>query len=143
VLYPKPSRPPFGDGDPCHTAALVRQSLDDDKAEDVVVIDLKGKSAFADYMVIATGRSTRQVVAIAEHLADRLKQAGHGYTPVEGKEAGDWALIDGGDVVVHVFRPESRTFYALEKMWQLETDAKQTDAPRRRGDSVRTRRKKA
>jgi ribosome silencing factor RsfS/YbeB/iojap/nicotinate (nicotinamide) nucleotide adenylyltransferase len=123
--------------------ALVRQSLDDNKAEDVVVIDLKGKSAFADYMVIATGRSTRQVVAIAEHLADKLKAAGHGYTPVEGKEAGDWALIDGGDVVVHVFRPESRTFYALEKMWQLETDAKQTDAPRRRGDSVRTRRKKA
>jgi ribosome silencing factor RsfS/YbeB/iojap len=123
---------------------LVRKSLDDDKAENVVVIDLKSKSAFADYMVIATGRSTRQVVAIAEHLADRLKQAGHGYTPVEGKEAGDWALIDGGDVVVHVFRPESRTFYALEKMWQLETDAaRQAGAPRRRGDPARTRRRPA
>ena len=124
---------------------LVRKSLDDDKAEDIVVIDLKGKSAFADYMVIATGRSTRQVVAIAEHLADRLKQAGHGYTPVEGKEAGDWALIDGGDVVVHVFRPESRTFYALEKMWQLETDAvaKPATVPRRRGDPARTRRRPA
>jgi ribosome silencing factor RsfS/YbeB/iojap/nicotinate (nicotinamide) nucleotide adenylyltransferase len=125
--------------------ALVRTSLEDDKAENIVVIDLKGKSAFADYMVIATGRSTRQVVAIAEHLADRLKHAGHGYTPVEGKEAGDWALIDGGDVVVHVFRPESRTFYALEKMWQLETDAaaKPAGIPRRRGDPARTRRRPA
>ena len=103
--------------------ALVRRSLDDDKAEDVVVIDLKGKSASADYMVIASGRSNRQVVAIAEHLADRLKQAGHGYTPVEGKQAGDWVLIDAGDVVVHVFRPEPRAFYALERMWALEADA--------------------
>ena len=103
--------------------ALVRRSLDDDKAEDVVVIDLKGKSAFADYMVIASGRSNRQVVAIAEHLADRLKQAGHGYIPVEGKQTGDWVLVDGGDVVVHIFRPEPRAFYALEKMWALEEEA--------------------
>jgi ribosome silencing factor RsfS/YbeB/iojap/nicotinate (nicotinamide) nucleotide adenylyltransferase len=103
--------------------ALVRRSLDDDKAEDVVVIDLKGKSAFADYMVIASGRSNRQVVAIAEHLADRLKQAGHGYIPVEGKQTGDWVLADAGDVVVHIFRPEPRAFYALEKMWALETEA--------------------
>ena len=103
--------------------ALVRHSLDEDKAEDVVVIDLKGKSAFADYMVIASGRSNRQVVAIAEHLADRLKMAGHGYTPVEGKQTGDWVLADAGDVVVHIFRPEPRAFYALEKMWALETEA--------------------
>lgn len=103
--------------------ALVRRSLDDDKAEDVVVIDLKGKSAFADYMVIATGRSNRQVVAIADHLSERLKQAGHGYTPVEGKQGGDWVLVDAGDVVVHVFRPEPRAFYALEKMWALEAEA--------------------
>jgi len=103
--------------------ALVRRSLDDDKAEDVVVIDLAGKSAFADYMVIASGRSNRQVVAIAEHLAERLKQAGHGYTPVEGKQGGDWVLVDAGDVVVHIFRPETRAFYALEKMWALEADA--------------------
>ena len=102
--------------------ALVRRSLDDDKAEDVVVIDLKGKSAFADYMVIASGRSNRQVVAVAEHLADRLKQAGHGYIPVEGKQTGDWVLVDAGDVVVHVFRPEPRAFYALEKMWALENE---------------------
>jgi len=104
--------------------ALVRHSLEEDKAEDVVVIDLKGKSAFADYMVIASGRSNRQVVAIADHLSERLKRAGHGYSPVEGKQGGDWVLVDAGDVVVHVFRPEPRSFYALEKMWQLETDAK-------------------
>ena len=103
--------------------ALVRKSLDDDKAEDVVVIDLKGKSAFADYMVIATGRSNRQVIAIADHLAERLKQAGHGYVPVEGKQGGDWVLVDAGDVVVHIFRPEPRAFYALEKMWAMENEA--------------------
>jgi ribosome silencing factor RsfS/YbeB/iojap/nicotinate (nicotinamide) nucleotide adenylyltransferase len=103
--------------------ALVRRSLDDDKAEDVVVIDLKGKSAFADYMVVASGRSNRQVVAIADHLAERLKQAGHGYIPIEGKQGGDWVLVDAGDVVVHVFRPEPRAFYALEKMWALEMEA--------------------
>jgi ribosome silencing factor RsfS/YbeB/iojap/nicotinate (nicotinamide) nucleotide adenylyltransferase len=103
--------------------ALVRHSLDEDKAEDVVVIDLKGKSSFADYMVIASGRSNRQVVAIAEHLADRLKQAGRGYVPVEGKQTGDWVLADAGDVIVHIFRPEPRAFYGLEKMWALETEA--------------------
>ena len=102
--------------------ALVRRSLEDDKAEDIVVIDLKGKSSFADYMVIATGRSNRQVVAIAGHLAEKLKAAGHGPVPLEGKQGGDWVLIDAGDVVVHVFRPEPRAFYALEKMWALEND---------------------
>jgi nicotinate-nucleotide adenylyltransferase len=103
--------------------ALVRRSLEDDKAEDIVVIDLKGKSSFADYMVIASGRSNRQVVAIADHLAERLKQAGRGPVPVEGKQGGDWVLVDAGDVVVHIFRPEPRAFYALEKMWALENDA--------------------
>ena len=114
--------------------ALVRRSLDDDKAEDVVVIDLKGKSAFADYMVIASGRSNRQVVAIADHLADKLKQSGHGYIPVEGRQVGDWVLVDAGDVIVHVFRPEPRAFYALEKMWALETEAaaKPASVPRAR-----------
>lgn len=103
--------------------AQVRKSLDDDKAEDIVVIDLKGKSAFADYMVIASGRSNRQVVAIADHLAEKLKATGHGYIPVEGKQGGDWVLVDAGDVVVHVFRPEPRAHYALEKMWAMETEA--------------------
>ena len=101
----------------------MRRSLDDDKAEDIVVIDLAGKSAFADYMVIASGRSNRQVVAIADHLAERLKQAGHRVISVEGKEVGDWVLVDSGDIVVHIFRPEPRAFYALEKMWALENEA--------------------
>jgi ribosome silencing factor RsfS/YbeB/iojap/nicotinate (nicotinamide) nucleotide adenylyltransferase len=103
--------------------ALVRRSLEDDKAEDIVVIDLVGKSSFADHMVIASGRSNRQVVAIAEHLEERLKQAGHRHISVEGKQGGDWVLVDSGDIVVHIFRPEPRAFYALEKMWALENEA--------------------
>ena len=92
-------------------------SLDQDKAEEIVQIDLRGKTSIGDYMVIASGRSTRQVTAMAEKLVDRLKQE-HGRTcKVEGKEAGDWVLIDTGDVVVHIFRPEVREFYQLEKMW--------------------------
>jgi ribosome silencing factor RsfS/YbeB/iojap len=123
--------------------ALTRHSLEEDKAEDVVVIDLKGKSAFADYMVIASGRSNRQVVAIAEHLADRLKQAGHGYIPVEGKQTGDWVLVDGGDVVVHIFRPEPRAFYALEKMWALDEETADAKAAKpEAARSARTRRPK-
>jgi ribosome-associated protein len=95
----------------------VTASLEDDKAEDIVAIDLRGRSEMGDFMVIASGRSTRQVAAISEHLADRLKQ-GHGVlSRVEGKETGDWVLIDAGDVIVHVFRPEVRDFYQLEKMW--------------------------
>ena len=97
--------------------ALVLSSLSDDKAEDVVQIDLRGRSTIADTMVIATGRSTRQVSAMSEKLVDRVKQA-FGFTArVEGKETGDWVLIDTGDVIVHLFRPEVREFYQLEKMW--------------------------
>ncbi|MEM1064800.1 MAG: ribosome silencing factor [Pseudomonadota bacterium] len=92
-------------------------SLEDDKAEDVVVIDLAGKSEMADHMVICSGRSARQVAAISEKLVDRLKQEFRVTSKVEGKDAGDWVLIDTGDVVVHVFRPEVREFYQLEKMW--------------------------
>lgn len=97
--------------------ARVLASLDDDKAEDVVSIDLRGRSAMADHMVIASGRSARQVGAIAEKLAERMKNI-TGRTPrIEGKDAGDWVLIDTNDVIVHVFRPEVREFYQLEKMW--------------------------
>jgi ribosome-associated protein len=94
-------------------------SLDDDKAEDVVQIDLSGRSAMADHMVVASGRSSRQVAAIAEKLLERLKEKFRLTSRVEGKETGDWVLIDTGDVVVHVFRPEVRAFYQLEKMWQV------------------------
>ena len=97
--------------------ARVLSSLDDDKAEDVVQIDLRGRSDVADYMVICSGRSSRQVAAISEKLADRIKQEFRLSCKMEGKETGDWVLIDTGDVVVHVFRPEVREFYQLEKMW--------------------------
>ena len=97
--------------------ALVLQSLDDDKAEEVVQIDLRGRSSVADYMVICSGRSTRQVVSIAEKLVERLKQDLGRMSKIEGKDAGDWVLIDTGDIIVHVFRPEVREFYQLEKMW--------------------------
>jgi ribosome-associated protein len=95
----------------------VLASLDDDKAEDVVRIDLRGRSDMADYMVICSGRSSRQVAAISEKLVDRLKQDLQVPSKMEGKETGDWVLIDTGDVIVHVFRPEVREFYQLEKMW--------------------------
>jgi ribosome-associated protein len=95
----------------------VKGSLQDDKAEDIVVIKLDGKSSIADYMVIATGRSQRHVAATAEHLITRLKAAGIKPVPAEGLGQGDWVLIDGGDVIVHLFRPEVRAFYNLEKMW--------------------------
>ena len=97
--------------------AAVLTSLDDDKAEDVVQIDLRGRSDVADYMVICSGRSSRQVASISEKLADRLKEQFHLSAKMEGKETGDWVLIDAGDVIVHVFRPEVREFYDLEKMW--------------------------
>ena len=97
--------------------ALVLKSVDDDKAEDIVQIDLRGRSDVADYMVICSGRSSRQVAAISEKLADRLKQEMRISVRMEGKETGDWVLIDAGDVIVHVFRPEVREFYQLEKMW--------------------------
>jgi ribosome-associated protein len=97
--------------------ARVLASLDDDKAEDIVQIDLRGRSDVADWMVIASGRSTRQVAAISEKLTDRLKDDLGIRARVEGKEASDWVLIDAGDVIVHVFRPEVRSFYQLEKMW--------------------------
>ena len=98
-------------------------SLSDDKAEDIVQIDLRGKSSIADFMVIASGRSTRQVAAISEKLADRLKQDHRVATKLEGKGAGDWVLIDAGDVIVHVFRPEVREFYQLDKMWMSPAEA--------------------
>ena len=102
---------------------LVLHSLDEDQAQDVVSIPLEGKSSIADHMVIASGRSTRQVAAIATHLAERLKKEGHGNPRIEGLPAADWVLIDAGDVVVHLFRPEVRSFYNLERMWGFGDDS--------------------
>jgi ribosome-associated protein len=108
---------------PAYTAdevlALVLKSLDDDKAEDIVEISLRGRSSVADHMVICSGRSSRQVAAIAEKLMERLKEAFRLSARAEGRETGDWVLIDSGDVVVHIFRPEVREFYQLERMWQV------------------------
>ena len=105
------------DYSPEQVLAAVLTSVDDDKAEEVVQIDLRGRSDVADYMVICAGRSSRQVASIADKLMDRLKLDFGMIAKVEGKETGDWVLIDASDVIVHVFRPEVREFYQLEKMW--------------------------
>ena len=97
--------------------SLITSSLDQDGAEDILDIALAGKSAMADFMVVASGRSTRHVAALSENLVNRLKHEAGVLSRVEGKEAADWVLIDAGDVIVHVFRPEVREFYQLEKMW--------------------------
>jgi ribosome-associated protein len=99
---------------------LVQESLDDDKAEDLVTVDLHGKTSIADYMVIASGRSVRHIGALADHLMRTVKAAGHGNCKVEGMPKCDWVLIDIGDVIVHLFRPEVREFYNLEKLWSVE-----------------------
>ncbi|MBG03217.1 MAG: ribosome silencing factor [Pseudomonadota bacterium] len=96
---------------------LIEQSLDDDKAIDIVSIDLTGKSSIADAMVVASGASVRQVGAMADHLREKLKAAGIKGISIEGLENCDWVLIDSGDVIVHLFRPEVRDFYNLEKLW--------------------------
>jgi ribosome-associated protein len=100
--------------------ALIEKSLDDDQAEDVVVIDLEGKSSIADALVIAGGRNGRHILAMADHLREKLKEAGYGESPIEGAPQCDWVLLDGGDVIVHLFRPEVRAFYNIEKMWGVE-----------------------
>jgi ribosome-associated protein len=99
---------------------VVLNSLDDSKAEDLVSIDLAGKTPLADYMVVATGRSNRHVSAIADRLVGDLKKAGATDIRVEGQRTADWVLVDAGDVIAHVFRPEVRAFYNLEKMWQAD-----------------------
>ena len=101
--------------------ALVMKSLDDNQAQDIVSIPLEGKSNIADYMVIAEGRSTRQVASMAQKLAENIKQAG-GEARIEGLANADWVLIDAGDVIVHIFRPEVRSFYNLERMWAVGED---------------------
>ena len=120
VTGPRRRQPPLP---PEQLLRRIIGSLEDGKAEDIVTIDLAGKTTIADYMVIACGRSARQVAALTDHLAEVLPKR----TPIEGRAQGDWVLIDAGDVLVHIFRPEIRTFYNLEKMWgeglpELETE---------------------
>ena len=101
--------------DPLLSAVLL--SLDEDQAQDVVTIPLEGKTSIGDYMVIASGRSSRQVAAMAQKLSERLKHGGHGSPRIEGLPVADWVLVDAGGVIVHLFRPEVRSFYNLERMW--------------------------
>ncbi|MEL7700863.1 ribosome silencing factor [Citromicrobium bathyomarinum] len=108
--------------------ALVMQQLDDDQAQDIVSIDLAGKSSMADHMVVASGRSTRQVASIAQKLAEKIKQDGYGSVRLEGLPAADWVVIDAGDVVIHLFRPEVRSFYNIERMWSFGDDENRTVA---------------
>jgi len=102
---------------PTELVKLVEASLDDDKAEDIVVIDLAGKTEIADFMVIANGSSQRQVSAMADHLTRKMKERGLKSIATEGMANSDWVLIDAGDVIVHLFRPEVRVFYDLDKIW--------------------------
>ena len=102
---------------------LVMQSLDDDQAVEVVTIPLAGKSSIADHMVIASGRSSRQVASMANKLADKIKQQFGRIVRIEGLPVADWVLIDADDVIVHLFRPEVRTFYNLERMWAFGDEA--------------------
>ncbi|MFN3170331.1 MAG: ribosome silencing factor [Hyphomicrobiales bacterium] len=97
--------------------STVQSVLEDSKAEDIITIDLDGKSALADTMIIASGRSHRHVSAVADHVQRALKEAGHGSPRVEGLPHADWVLIDTGDVILHLFRPEVRSFYNMEKLW--------------------------
>src|SRR5580704_2679964 len=116
---PKLAKTPVSPKEP-ELLTRILTSLEDDKAEHIVTIDMDGRSSLADAIVIATGRSGRHVSSIAEHLARRLKEAGYGTRPVGGLERGDWVVVDAGDVIVHVFRPEVRTYYDLEGMWSVE-----------------------
>ena len=103
-----------------HLLDIVLDTLENAKAENVVSIELSGKTSIGDQMVIASGRSQRHVGAVADHLMKRLKDEGYGRARVEGLPQCDWVLIDAGDVIVHVFRPEVREFYNLEKMWSAD-----------------------
>src|SRR5580704_6361554 len=118
ALAPEPS--PAPSRSVADLTRLILARLEDDKAQDVVTIDLKDKSSIADAMVVASGRSHRHVGAIADHLLRALKEYGLGRARVEGLPHCDWVLIDAGDVIVHLFRPEVRAFYNLEKIWSVE-----------------------
>ena len=106
--------------DPSRLLEIVLDTLDNAKAGDVTCIDLTGKTSLGDHMIVASGRSQRHVAAVADHLIKRLKDEGFGRVRVEGLPHCDWVLIDAGDVIVHIFRPEVREFYNLEKMWSAD-----------------------
>lgn len=117
---PNSSKPTFGGK---LMLDFITDQLEAEKAEDIVTIDLESKSSMADYMVVCSGRSARQVGSLAEKLSASLKIEHAVFSRIEGKSAGDWVLLDAGDVIVHIFRPEVREFYQLEKMWLSSDEA--------------------
>jgi len=111
---------PYKEIDAAQSLSLILSALEDAKAEDIIAIDLRGRSVLGDFMVIASARSQRHVLAVADQLLHKLRERGVRNVRSEGLEGGDWVLLDSGDVMIHLFRPEIREFYNLEKMWQPE-----------------------
>ncbi len=117
------TRKPTGEQTPLHLKDLIVEALDANKAEEIEVIDLMGLTSLADYMVIASGTSSRQVAALSDKIDEKLKGTAFEVLRTEGLPTADWVVVDCGDVIVHLFRPEVRSFYAIEKMWQIERPA--------------------
>ena len=114
------TRKPSGVDTPSHLKDLIIEALDVNKAEQIDVIDLMGQTSIADYMVVASGTSSRQVAALSGKIEEKLKDTPFDVLRIEGLPAADWVVVDCGDVIVHLFRPEVREFYAIEKMWQID-----------------------
>ena len=108
-----------GQKSPENVKALILESLDADKALDIETIDLRGQAAFVDFIVVASGTSSRHISALAEKLSDRLSAVGIKDVRMEGLKTSDWVVVDAGDIIVHLFKPEVRSFYSIEKMWQM------------------------
>jgi ribosome-associated protein len=117
---PNPTAPQLAETPHLSMIDVVLHSLEDAKAEETVAIDVTGKSPLSDHMVVTTGRSNRHVGALADQLVKALREAGYAKPRIEGLPHCDWVLVDGGDVIVHIFRPEVREFYNIEKMWQAD-----------------------
>ncbi len=107
---------------------LIESTLDDAKAEDIVAIDLAGKSSLADYMIVASGLSQRHITTLAEHIAEKLRGIGFASVPVDGEEGSDWLVLDAGNIIVHLFKPEARRHYNLEKMWAMPAPQQMMEA---------------
>ena len=122
----KPAAPKTTQPELDRMQAIIVASLEDDKAEEIMAIDLAGRASFADRMVVATGLADRQIAAMATHLSDRLHEAGFKKLRIEGANGTDWVLIDAGDIIIHLFKPEARVLYALEKMWGPDLDEPQS-----------------
>jgi ribosome-associated protein len=118
----KPAAPKTTQPELDRMQAIIVASLEDDKAEEILSLDLAGRASFADRMVVATGLADRQIAAMATHLSDKLHEAGFKKLRIEGANGTDWVLIDAGDIIIHLFKPEARLLYALEKMWGPDLD---------------------